>query len=114
MLWDEIWCSNVLTYLQFTIVKRSEQKITKKKLFLTKNNFFYVEKIYIFAPNGAPCYSLFQAIFITTGEMTGAPIAAKIQIFEHFKIMKMLKKFQQNHFMKIWSRGILHDDGWHL
>ena len=40
---------------------------------------------------------VFQLFFISAGEMTGAPVGAKIQIFEIFKIMKMLK----NDFNKI-------------
>ena len=40
---------------------------------------------------------LFKLFFISTGEMTGAPVGAKIQNFEIFKIMKMLK----NDFNKI-------------
>ena len=34
---------------------------------------------------------LFKLFLISTGEMTGAPVGAKIQNFEIFKIMKMLK-----------------------
>ena len=42
-------------------------------------------KKFIFSRRSSRFFTLF---FITTGEMTGA----KIQIFEIFKIMKMLKK----------------------
>ena len=83
---------NVLNYPQFTFVKRSEQKIAKKKLFLTKNNFFYVEKIYFFAPPARRSSRRLKKI-----AQKAAPVGAKIQIFEIFKIMKMLK----NDFNKI-------------
>ena len=65
---------------------------------------------------------LFKLFFISTGEMTGAMAARRQRAgrrenpeFWKFQNHENVKKwFQQDHYMEIWSRGILHNDVWYL
>ena len=68
------------------------QKAQYQKIIFNKKIILVMLKKFIFSRRRrAVAVRFFNLFFITTGEMTRAPIGAKTQIFEIFKIMKMLK-----------------------